>query len=137
MYQIFLETTNTYTKQTQNLHTALKSIRGLPAAEMELLVNFYTLENYETTTIFRCLEDSCPATSYTKKDSLKKPNNRKHKITKFNCPEETNGKQCPFSSKSLLTIPKHRNRFHGKNIAIYDNVSIQEQPRNAHYSKLT
>ena len=100
MYQIFLETTNTYTKQTQNLHTALKSIRGLPAAEMELLVNFYTLENYETTTIFRCLEDSCPATSYTKKDSLKKPNNRKHKITKFNCLEETNGKQCPFSSKS-------------------------------------
>lgn len=109
---------------------------GLPAAELDMLEGFYTLENYETTPSFRCLEDSCPAPAYTKKDSLQKHSNRKHKITKFNCPEETNGKKCPFSSTSLLAIQKHRNRFHGRNITIKNNVSIYEQTRNAHYFTL-
>jgi hypothetical protein len=109
---------------------------GLPPSELEMLEGFYSLEIYETTPVFRCLEDSCPAPAYTKKDSLQKHNKRSHKITKFNCPEETNGKKCPFSSTSLLAIQKHRNRFHGKNIAINDSVSIYEQTRNAHYSTL-
>ena len=33
---------------------------GLPASELEMLEGFYTLEIYETTPVFRCLEDSCP-----------------------------------------------------------------------------
>ena len=43
---------------------------GLPATELEMLEGFYTLENYEPTPVFRCLEDSCPDTNYTKKNSL-------------------------------------------------------------------
>lgn len=121
--------------QIKAVRSQIDSI-GLPAAELEMLVGFYSLKNCETPIIFRCLEDSCPAKNYTKKDSLKKHNNRNHKVTKFNCPEDTNGKLCPFSSTSLLAIQKHRNRFHGKNIAINDNVSIYEQTRNAHYSTL-
>jgi hypothetical protein len=80
-----------------------------------MLVAFYSLENCETTIVFRCIKDNCPA-SYNSKDSLYTHNSRKHMVKKFNCPEYTDDKRCPFSSTTLLDIQKHRNRFHGKNI---------------------
>lgn len=44
--------------QIKAVRSQIDSI-GLPAAELEMLVGFYSLKNYETPIIFRCLEDSC------------------------------------------------------------------------------